>query len=212
MADFSSTMSMNAEEERALVEGLSVRDPSAVEEFVERTHRNVFAMAARLVAEPSDREDWTHDVLLQILDELAGGYFVYRWPGCFWSWFGMRVRFLLLNRLRRHRQEQKRLGPEIFGEDALAAVGIPAAERPDRLVEGVQARATIEDCIAKLTNEEHRRALTLLLFEELTYQEVADALAAPINTVRSWIRRARTAVRRCVSSVYDLAPAEEDRS
>jgi RNA polymerase sigma-70 factor, ECF subfamily len=201
---------MDPDQERALVEGLCRRDPDAVQDFLERTHRNVFAMACRMTPEAADREDWTHDVLLRIVDELGRGRFVYRWPGCFWSWFAMRCRFLLLNHLRRHRTHQQRHQSEVFDEDAVACLVLPSSVSPDRLVEGVQARATIEACIEKLSSEDHRRALTLLLLEEMSYQEIADQMAAQLNTVRSWIRRARSAVRQCVALAYELPLAEED--
>lgn len=210
MSERQAIVAMDPEEERALVEGLCMRDPSAVDEFVSRTHRNVFAMACRLTIEESDREDWTHDVLLRILDEMANGRFVYRWPGGFWSWFGLRARFLMWN----CRDRQRRLrGPELdaeANERALDALEISHSADPQRILERLEAQRVVEDCIAKLASADHRRALSLLLLEGLSYQDIADEAATPLNTVRSWIRRGRVAVRECVSAAYGWKPAEED--
>jgi RNA polymerase sigma-70 factor (ECF subfamily) len=197
-------------EEKALVEGLLRRDPASVSRFLESTHRPVYAMACRLTADPELRQDWAHDVLLRILDELGQGRFVYRWPGCFWSWFKKRSHFLLLNL---HQKERRRMGRDLDGEwaeDVIDRLEMPTSTDPDRLVQGMEARSAIEDCMEKLPSEDQQRALRLLLLEEMAYEEIAHAMAAQLNTVRSWIRRARIAVRECLSSVYRLDEALEE--
>ena len=130
------------------------RDPAAVNDFLERTHRSVFAMACRLTHDPEHRQDWTHDVLLHLVEELGRGRFVYRWPGCFWSWFAMRARFLLLNRLRRYRLQEGRFESGPLAEKDLAAVALPTSVSPDRVMQGLQARETVEECIDKLDRDE----------------------------------------------------------
>ena len=191
-------------EERALVDGLQARDPAAVEEFVERTHRAVYAKARRLTDDLDLCQDWTHNVILRILDELSAGNFVYRWPGCFWSWFGKRAHFLLLNQYNRQRKHTERHQGGESSELTLEGVAVPDGQSPDRILENVEIRATIEDCLSKLPSENHRRVLTLLLFEEMSYEDIARTLATPLNTVRSWIRRARISVRKCVSLAFAI--------
>ena len=44
-------------------------------------------------------------------------------------------------------------------------------------------------------DDDHREILTLREFEELSYQEIADLLRVPLNTVRSKLFRARMALR-----------------
>ena len=186
-------------EEEALVRGLLAREAPAVADFVQRTHRPVFAMACRLTTDPELRQDWTHDVILRILEELGRGNFVYRWPGCFWSWFRQRTHFLLLDQLTR----QRKLAAREIGGDTMAAAlesiagsggGDPAAD-----LERAEARAAVERCLGRVSPESHERALRLRLFEELPYEQIAAEMEAPLNTVRSWIRRARIAMRECVA-------------
>ena len=196
--------------ERALVEGLSRKDPAAITEFLESTHRPVFAMTCRLTADPELRQDWAHDVLLSILDELGRGRFVYRWPGCFWSWFQQRSRFLLLNL---HQNERRRTGRNVSGEwaeEVIEGLEMPRSTNPERLLQGVEARGAIEDCMAKLPSEEQQRALRLLVLEEMAYEEIAEAMSAQLNTVRSWIRRARIAVRNCLTLIYQIDTPQGD--
>ncbi len=196
--------------ERYLVEGLCRKDPEAISQFLSATHRPVFAMACRLTTDPELRQDWSHDVLLSILDELGRGRFVYRWPGCFWSWFQKRSHFLLLNL---HQKERRRVERDLsgeWGEEVIDRLAMPRGTDPERLLQGVEARAAIEECMGKLPSADQERALRFALMEEMAYEEIAGAMQAQLNTVRSWIRRARIAVRECLSSSYEIDASLED--
>lgn len=192
------------EREQSLVAGLARGDNNAVREFMIRTHRPVYCMTARLTHDPDLRHDWTHEVLLRIVDELGRGRFVYRWPGCFWSWFQKRSYFLLINLFRRQQRYDGRWTSGDEGEDIIDRMGLPNTTDPSRMIENLEARTIVEQCLEKLDREDHRTALHLLLFEDLSYQEIADHLGAPLNTVRSWIRRARTAMRESLADHYEL--------
>lgn len=192
--------------EAEFVTGLAQHDPEVTAEFMRRTHGPVYALTARLTRDPDLRHDWTGDILLRIVAELGRGRFVYQWPGCFWSWFQKRSYFLLLNTYRKHRQQNDRWTAGEIGADLTERFS--GRQRPDgqQLLEDAEARRTVEQCLENLTSEDQRQALTLILFEGLSYQEVADHRGAALNTVRSWIRRGRLAIRRCVASVYGLGP------
>jgi len=184
--------------EQELVDGLRLGSESAIADFLTRTHRPVYWMACRLTTDPDIRRDWTHDVLIQIVEEIGRGSFVYRWPGCFWSWFRKRAHFLLLNHLGKTRNHDRR---HLRGDSASIELEHAAFSKdwnPTEQLEAVELRASIERCIEKLPQREQQSAYTLILFQECTYQEIASHLEAPLNTVRSWIRRARIAVRCCM--------------
>ena len=191
-------------DEEALVRGLTARQPQLVAVFLERTHRPVYIMAGRLTSDPEQRHDWTHDVLLRVLDDLARGAFVYRRPGSFWAWFRTRTYFLLINQYRRQKQQNERWTAGDTGEFILSRLPLDHDADPTHLIEGVEARSIVEDCLDRLPNADQQRALRLLLLEEYSYQAVAEAMDAELNTVRSWIRRARATVRCCVAYAYGL--------
>ncbi len=197
------------EAEEAMVHGLSRRDPATISDFLARTHRQVYAMSARLTRDPDLRHDWTHDTLLKILEELKKGRFEYRWPGCFWSWFQKRCHFLMINHYRSHRIRNDRLTPFEIGSEVVAKLSLGNGTDPLRLMESVEARAILADCLEQLDNEDHRRALAGILLDDQPYQAVADEMGASLNTVRSWIRRGRESVRRCVATRYKKVFREE---
>jgi RNA polymerase sigma-70 factor, ECF subfamily len=188
--------------EEALTRGLSGGDPVAVEEFLSRTHRPVYAMTARLTADPDLRHDWTHDALLKILDELSRGHFAYRWPGCFWSWFQKRSYFLLINLYNKNRKLAGSCTSGQIGEEIMDRLPLSKGADPSRLMEDVESRQAIDSCLENLASKEQQRALRLFLLEDLPYQSVAEEMGAELNTVRSWIRRARISVRRCLAARF----------
>jgi RNA polymerase sigma-70 factor (ECF subfamily) len=100
------------------------------------------------------------------------------------------------NLIARHRRAEMRriratarLGPAPPG-DGVA----------DRVAAGVDARETwpaVAEAIAELPDGE-RDALLLLVWEELTYDEIAGALQIPVGTVRSRLNRARRRIRELI--------------
>jgi len=190
--------------EETLVAGLIHGNKNQVGIFLHRTHRPVYAMAARLTTDPDLRHDWSQDVLLRILQEMKKGNFVYRRPGCFWAWFQMRANFLLINFFQQHHKQNERL---TMGEAGTAlAEKIPWTRQRDplRLMEEIEARHLVEMCLDELPSDDQRRALHLLLFQDLTYREIARTMDASLNTVRSWILRGRITMRRKLAEKMDI--------
>lgn len=205
MSRHAHTISSSRSDEPVLVEGLLRNDAGAQAEFVTRSHHAVYALACRLSPDVDLRRDWTHDCLLRLLDDLTSGAFTYRHPGSFWSWFRKRAWFLLLESRRTHRihTQREQTGGDDCGADR------PAASNPERDLADREAAAAVEACIDNLASLDQRQALRLLLYQDLSYQEIADTVGAPLNTVRAWIRRGRLALRTCVASKLGRLSTEE---
>ena len=193
-------------DEAQLVAGLIANDRVWVERFIRGAHRAVFALAARLTRDPDSREEWTHLTLLGVLADVREGRFVLRHPGGFWSWFRKRAYFSTLDHCRRARRlgERKLQDADLSALPDLSAYG---TGDPAREFERVELRADIERCLAGIANLDHRRSLHLLVLEDQPYDEVAAALKAPLNTVKTWIRRGRVALRECLSRRWGLEAA-----
>ena len=90
---------------------------------------------------------------------------------------------------KHHRSEARRLR----ATTRLAARLNPAEDPAERAVPAADARAcwdTVVDGLAALPDGE-RQVLLLFAWEDLTYEEIADALGIPVGTVRSRLSRAR---------------------
>lgn len=205
----SSRIEPSAEDEKRLVEALLESSPAAIGELLDRTHHPVFCMAYRLTPDPDLRRDWTHNALLGILGDLERGCFVYRRPGSFWAWFRKRVYYRLIDEYRRHRRVTSReTATELTGDESFAS---DPADDPAVRMQRVEFLSAVETCLEKLANDDQRRAVRLLVLEDLSYQDIAAAMAAPLNTVRAWIRRGRLGLRRCLAGTLGLEPAEANR-
>jgi DNA-directed RNA polymerase specialized sigma24 family protein len=188
-------------EEATLVAGLQIGDPAAISTFVNRSHFTVFALACRLNRDPDLRQDWTHSVLLRIIEELRKGVFVYRRPGSFWTWFRKRAYFLMLNQLNEHRTRGRREVAEGDLTWPLNSLSVKPGSSPADELERAEIRQFLEEGLSLIENRDQQRALWLLLDQD----QIAEVMRAELNTVRSWIRRGRLTVRLHLTSRLDIS-------
>ena len=198
-------------DEARLVAGLAANDPQWIERFVRGSHRAVYACAARFTRDAATRREWTHETMVRLLADVREGRFVFRHPGAFWSWFRKRAYFLTVDQFRRARRRESRLEPDADLESSPDLSPFGAGD-PERELARVSLLADIESCLAGLGNSEHRRALRMLLLDELHYDEIAWAMAAPLTSIKTWIRRGRMALRECLTRRWGLEPGPGGRA
>ncbi len=83
-------------------------------------------------------------------------------------------------------------------EDDNSPVIPVSADTPESILLGSLDQQRLQDAIAELPVA-YREVLLLCDVEEMSYREIADALAVPIGTVMSRISRARSALRAIVN-------------
>ncbi len=195
-------------DERTLLEGLERRDLRTREAFLTATHHPVYCLACRVTRDPDLRRDWAHTALLGVLSDVEQGRFVFRHAGGFWSWFRKRAYFRLLDERRRHLKQTAR---ERQGDDeSLDLQEFGVVSNPTAELERVELAAAVEDCLSRIAADKPKRALSLMLGQELDHAAIAEALRAPVNSVRVWVMRGRVALRRCLADRWGLtAPGEE---
>jgi RNA polymerase sigma-70 factor (ECF subfamily) len=115
------------------------------------------------------------------------------------------------NMLRHHlRAERTRLRAY-----AKTPVEVAGGEADEDALAAATAMPLVARALAKLALRD-RDALLLMVFGELSYEEIAEALGIPIGTVRSRIHRARRSLRErlpgleAILGVTDLPPGAED--
>ncbi len=191
--------------EEDLVAGIINNDPDAGAEFADRCHDAVYAYCCRLASDVTLRRDWTHDVILRLLKDIADRSFTYLGPGSLWAWFRKRAWFLVLETRRTHHRRQKR---EVSDGGATQDL-LQAANGPDQELESTEILAAVDHCLEGIEKDDHRIALRLRLYRNLDYQEIAAELDSPLNTIRAWIRRGRLNLRRCLARRLDLEWKDE---
>lgn len=82
-------------------------------------------------------------------------------------------------------------------DDLLAA--LEGGSRPDATSETRERDRALHDCLAMLGHEQ-RQAMELAYFHGLSHGELADRVAQPLGTVKSWIRRGLERLRTCLTA------------
>jgi RNA polymerase sigma-70 factor, ECF subfamily len=167
-------LQVGTEDESGLISRCLAGDSSAFEPLVERYHRPLFRVAARLLGNQEEARDMTQTAFLKAYQALATCDPDRR----FFSWI---YRILLnecLNALRARRQMQ--------GLDDSMAAPVPAVD----LMEARETSRRVRKAVLQLT-EAQRDVVVLRHFAELRYEQVAAALGIPEKTVKSRLFSAR---------------------
>jgi len=151
-------------------------------EEVARTHgRFLYNVAYRLTGNDDDAFDLVQEALLRVRKGLES----YR-PGSMEGWLSRIVTNVFLDEVRRKRRRPVEVLPE---DPERLLPSSPGADEPtDTLSDEVQA------ALRRLP-EEFRTAVVLCDVVGLSYEEIADAIAVPVGTVRSRIHRGRRLLR-----------------
>ena len=174
--------------EGALVRRVLAGDRAAFEELVSRYHRTVFAIAYRMTGSRAEAEDVSQDVFLRVYRGLP--QFDPRLP--FAPWIRRIAGNAALNHLRHRNLERRHAVPE-SDRGEMPDLSDAAADPEERAARAEEA-GRLGRALAVLP-ENQRLAVTLKYVEGLTAEEIADAMGAPRNTVKTWLLRARERLR-----------------
>ena len=168
-------------------------DADLFESFVRRYQDMVFATAVRLLGNPADAEDVAQTVFLRAFQRFAE---IGPSPTAA-GWLKMVTRNTCLNHLSRYRRRWRLFselgstaGDEALAPEALLAVESSIADDLER----VERHERLERALRDLPDHQ-RVPLVLFHFEDLSYQQIADALHVSIGKVKTDIHRGREVLR-----------------
>ena len=172
-------------------------DTGAFEQIVERHQRLVIGTVGRMLGTHADAEDIAQQVFLRVWKN-ANRYVP---QAKFTTWLLKITRNLVFNELRRRaRHPQVPLQGETEEEER--PLKDEQAVAPDAsLLEGELQKA-VDAAIAQLP-ETQRMAVILRRYEELSYEEIAEALEQSVSAVKSLLFRARTELRESLKRYLD---------
>ena len=168
----------------------------AFSELFSRYKQPLFGFFRRRVADPAQAEELTQETFLAVLRASAR----YEPSALFRTYLyaiGLKI-------LRAHRRKTS---------FRATFIGIAAGSREPVLESVTETEVLLRQAVGKLERLD-REVLLLREFEQLSYAEIAEVLRLPINTVRSRLFRARTALRDLLAapvpkSASELTPSEE---
>jgi RNA polymerase sigma-70 factor, ECF subfamily len=176
-------------DERALLARLQQRDDpedwsDAWETLVREYGDRVYGLSLRMLRHPQDAEDATQEVWERTLRGLSG----FRGDSSLATWLYGITMNVCLTRIDKGTRSRVVTTDDPPGDPHFdPSDGSPDAER---CALSAEARVAIERALGEL-EPEFRAVILLRDREDLRYEEIAQALEIPINTVKTRIHRAR---------------------
>ena len=154
-------------------------DAEAFGEIVRRWERRIFALSYGMLGREEEARDATQETFLAAFRSLRG----FRGEAKVSSW---------LHRIAVNQCITRQRRASVRGETALedeteadgASYSAPAHESPALAAESRERRQIVRRAVQALPVE-LRQVIVMKEFEELTFQEIADALGIPLSTVKS---------------------------
>jgi RNA polymerase sigma-70 factor, ECF subfamily len=176
-------------EDIRLMELIGAGDDGAFEQLVERHQRLVIGTVGRMLGSGSDAEDIAQQVFVRVWKNAKR----YEPRAKFTTWLLKITRNLVFNELRRRsRHPQVPLQSESDEEER--PLKDEQAIAPDASLLESELQQAVDAAIANLP-ETQRMAVVLRRYEELSYEEIAEALDQSVSAVKSLLFRARTELR-----------------
>jgi len=171
-------------------------DRNAFRVLVERHYTAVYRLCRSILRHPEDAEDATQEVFLRVHTALAQ----FQNRGAFGAW----LRRLTVNHcLNRTQSATAKVNArshslELMAETLPASMDSDPEEALLRSVERDRIRLELNQLPAS-----QRAALSLRLLDGLSYEEIAELMGVPVNSVRSWLHRGRARLREALQEVIE---------
>jgi RNA polymerase sigma-70 factor (ECF subfamily) len=164
----------------ALVARARGGDHRAFEDLVRRHKDGVLNLARRMVADADAAEDVTQEALIKAYRQLHR----FRGNAAFSTWLYR----IAVNEARGYLRSQGRRQARWEKQRDMEASETPPPEPGEQ-------QGPLVALLQELP-EKQRAALALFYLEELSLAQIADAVGAPVGTVKAWLSRGRDRLRR----------------
>ena len=197
-----------AEPSAALVQRAQAGDREAVSELVQSQQTYVYSIAMSLMHNPADAADMTQEAFIRLLRSLG----TYRGETKFTTWLYRLVTNICLDGLRRRGRPVESLDEQGSGQagDSAQTSGERLADsdrwtQPEERLELRESATEVREALASLPATQ-RLALTLHYFEDLRYEDIAETMGLPLNTVKSHIRRGKERLAQVLTNPVEEQP------
>lgn len=164
---------------------------AAYRELLGRYQRPVFSLIYRMVRDREQAEDLSQETFVRVFNHIDR----YDPKFKFSSWIFKIATNLTIDAMRKKEPQTVSIDGSRYAEtsDEVEATTITVEsgdENPEELLEAKQLGDEIERAIGKL-RPEYRTAILLRHVDGREYQEIAEIMALPLGTVKTYIHRGR---------------------
>jgi RNA polymerase sigma-70 factor (ECF subfamily) len=176
--------------DQALVERVQRGDKTAFDVLVRKYQHKIVKLISRYVRDQSEVYDVAQEAFIKAYRALPN----FRGDSAFYTWMYR----IAINTAKNYLVAQGRRLPnvDIEAQEAEQFEGesyLKDYATPEHMLLRDEVESTIYSAIDQLP-QDLRTAITLREIEGLSYEEIAEAMACPVGTVRSRIFRAREAI------------------
>jgi RNA polymerase sigma-70 factor, ECF subfamily len=197
-----------AEPSAALIQRAQAGDREAVSALIQSQQTYVYSIAMSLMHNPADAADMTQEAFVRLLRSLG----TYRGETKFTTWLYRLVTNICLDGLRRRGRPVDSLDEPAGGQadDGSQTAGERLADsdrwtQPEEQIELRESATEVRNALGSLPASQ-RLALTLHYFEDLRYEDIAEVMGLPLNTVKSHIRRGKERLALMLSNPVQETP------
>jgi RNA polymerase sigma-70 factor (ECF subfamily) len=158
-------------------------DKAAFGALVSRHEQRVYNVALRMLGRPDDARDAAQDAFLSAMRSLPN----FRGEAAFSTWLHRVTINACYDILRKGKRVQLAADPN--GEDRRREEGPPAPDHADTTATAID----VQRALVRVP-EEFRAVLVLHDVQDLSYEQVGEALGIPVGTVKSRLHRARVSL------------------
>lgn len=169
-------------------------ETEAYEELVRKYQTRVYSVCYRMVHNTEDARDLAQEAFIAAYEAIATFKEEFR----FYTWLYR----IAVNRCLNFRKKAGRMSTTPLEAVDPGKLTEPVADGPDQKLERKLTREKVERAVDMLPADQ-KAVIVLRVYEELSYEEIAEALRIPIGTVMSRLGRARM---RLKELLRDVAP------
>lgn len=179
------TQQGTADDDGSLLHRVCDGDQQAMVALFDRHSSVVYAVALRVLGDPSGAEDVMQEIFMRIWRKPP---VLEATSGSLAGWFAVLARNRAIDQLRRRR-------PSDSPEDVVLLSQVDVAADSERNLLMAKARSMMQ-----LLPEEQQIVLHLAFFDGLSHSEIADKLNSPLGTIKTRLRRAVLTLRKAAQA------------
>jgi len=177
----------------ALLPRVALGDRAAFEQVYRATCAHLLGVAFRILNNRERAEEVLQEAFVNIWHGAGGFDAAVARP---MTWLINIVRNKAIDALRSGKTGR---AATIALDDEALSVAADAAQQPQALFDESLTRLRIAGCMGELGGTQ-RQALALAYYRGMVHTEIAEALGAPLGTVKAWVRRGLDKLKTCLEA------------
>jgi len=174
---------MSKEDEKEIITAVLEGNSEAFGVLVERYHKGLCIYLFNILHDEMQAEDIAQEAFIRAFDRLA----TYNSDFSFSTWLYKIARNLSLRYLETNRAHTP--------DYDVSMIEMPLAESAQDSLQKDEQTNAIQKAIATL-KPEYQEVINLYYWSEKSYEEIAQILDCPVNTVRTWLYRSKDMIRK----------------